>query len=202
MRKVFLIFCIIATTGFFVIPAYSQLDRSCVSDYLDQIVSIAATDDVSALAEIMSLVQYAQLRCLAGDDIPMLNSNGTIHWIEEFNCVVNLVLDKSRERDHFVVQIGFRDDSRDDFFYDLWRDGVRIPEERAGSYGVFSGGALLHRGDSYDLNSLLNSLELEARGTYLVVYEDMETQVAYRVGFEVTRPGDYEVVFGCTDSTK
>ena len=191
MLRLFLIFCAFAATGFFVIPAYSQLDRSCVSDYLDEIVTIAATNDVSALAEILSLVQYAQLRCLAGDDIPMLKSDGTIHRIEDINCSVSLDLRKSRERDYFRVFLGSSDDSMDDFFLDFWRDGVRL-EDPAGSYGSSNG----DRGIYYDD---LNSLKQGARGTYLVVYEDMVTQVAYSVGFEVTRPGQYKIIFACSE---
>ncbi len=191
MRKVFLIFCIFAMLVIFVIPAYSQLDRSCVFDYLHQITSIAATDNVSALAEISSLVQYAQLRCLAGGDIPMLKSDGTIQRIKDINCSVRLELRKSRERGDFAVYLGFSDDSRDDFFLDFWRDGVKL-EEPSGFYSS-SGG---HSGGYY---SDLNFLNQGARGTYIVVYEDMVTQIAYSVGFEVTRPGDYQIIFGCSE---
>ena len=191
MRKVFLIFCIFVTLVSFVIPAYSQLDKSCVSDYLDQIVSIAATDDVSALVEILSLVQYAQLRCLADGDIPMLKSDGTVQRIEDINCSVRLELSKSRERGFFEVFLGFSDGSRDDFFFDFWRDGVKL-EEPSGSYDDTGNNSWIYYAD-------LNSLNQGARGTYIVVYEDMVTQVAYSVGFEVKRPGKYRIIFGCSE---
>ena len=197
MRRVFLIFCIFTFTGSFPIPAYSQLDSSCVSDYLEQIVSVAESGEVAALDEIMSLVQDAQLRCLADDDILMLKSDGTIHQIEDVNCSVYLKVNKSRERDHFRVQLGFSGESRDDFFFDLFRDGERFTEETSGTYAAFDNSRdMLHSGPSYDLTSLFQ----EERGTYLVVYEDMVTLVPYRVGFEVTRPGTYNTVFGCTVS--